>query len=57
MSELGGDGPLCIAVMWSLTFIVFIFLLVRVYTRIVCVAAYGVDDHFYAVSMVWLPST
>jgi hypothetical protein len=57
MSELGGDGPLCIAVMWSLTFIVFVFLLIRVYTRVVCVAAYGIDDHFYLLSMVNKPKS
>ncbi|KAM0275918.1 hypothetical protein ACHAQH_007260 [Verticillium albo-atrum] len=50
--HIGGDGPLCIAVLWSLTFVVFVFLVLRVYTRIFCVAAYGTDDHFYAVSWV-----
>ncbi|KAG7110300.1 hypothetical protein HYQ44_011202 [Verticillium longisporum] len=50
--QIGGDGPLCIAVLWSMTFVVTLFLFLRLYTRIVCVAAYGTDDHFYAISWV-----
>ncbi|EGY14177.1 uncharacterized protein VDAG_05341 [Verticillium dahliae VdLs.17] len=50
--QIGGDGPLCIAVLWSMAFVVTLFLFLRLYTRIVCVAAYGTDDHFYAISWV-----
>lgn len=49
---MGGEGPLCVAVLWSLTFVVAIFLALRAYTRIVCVAAYGIDDHLYVLSWV-----
>lgn len=51
-SMVGGEGPLCMAVLWSLTFVVLIFLALRAYTRIVCVAAYGIDDHLYVLSWV-----
>ncbi|KAI1334088.1 hypothetical protein F5Y15DRAFT_430106 [Xylariaceae sp. FL0016] len=50
--SIGGDGPYCIAVLWSLTAIVALFLVLRVYARVYCLASYGVDDHFYAVSFV-----
>ncbi|KAI1504699.1 hypothetical protein F5X99DRAFT_432488 [Biscogniauxia marginata] len=49
---MGGDGPYCVAVLWSLTALVFIFLVPRAYARIFQLATYGIDDHFYALSFV-----
>lgn len=49
---LKGEAVWALAVMWTLTGLVFAFLLLRLYTRIVCLAAYGVDDHIYAVAFV-----
>jgi hypothetical protein len=40
--------------MWMLTAIVFFFLLLRLYTRIVCLASYGLDDHAYIVAFIFL---
>ncbi|KAK3376498.1 hypothetical protein B0T24DRAFT_221134 [Lasiosphaeria ovina] len=50
----GGDAPWALGVMWFLTALVFVFLLLRLYTRIVCLAAYGLDDHVYLVAFVFL---
>ena len=50
----GGDGPWALGVMWMLTAIVFFFLLLRLYTRIVCLASYGLDDHAYIVAFIFL---
>lgn len=48
----GGDGPWAMAVLWSLTGVVFVFLLLRIYTRLYCISSYGVDDYLYAISFV-----
>lgn len=53
MSNLGGEGPYCITVLWTLTGIVLVFLLLRIYTRVVCLAAYGLDDTLYVVTTVF----
>ncbi|KAF9873461.1 hypothetical protein CkaCkLH20_08920 [Colletotrichum karsti] len=50
----GGDAIWALPVMWLLTGLVFFFLVLRLYTRIVCVASYGVDDHIYIVAFVFL---
>ncbi|KAK7953047.1 hypothetical protein PG988_013741 [Apiospora saccharicola] len=44
------QGPRLMAVLWALTGIVFIFLLMRIYTRVICVASYGADDHFFMIA-------
>lgn len=49
-----GDGPWALGVMWLLASLVFFFLLLRLYTRVVCLASYGVDDHVYLVAFVFL---
>ncbi|KAK8029540.1 beta-lactamase family protein [Apiospora rasikravindrae] len=46
------QGPRLMAVLWILTVIVFIFLLLRIYTRVICVASYGVDDHFFLIAFL-----
>lgn len=49
---LQGEAVWALAVMWSLTGLVFAFLVLRLYTRVVFLAAYGVDDHIYVVAFV-----
>lgn len=51
---LKGEAPWAIGVMWVMVGLVFFFLLLRLYTRIVCLASYGVDDHAYIVAFVFL---
>lgn len=52
---MNSEGAQMVAVLWSLTAIVLVFLVLRAYTRIVCVASYGIDDHFYALTCVSFP--
>jgi hypothetical protein len=47
---IGGEGPMCIAVLWTLTAVVLLFLVARIYTRVFCLAAYGWDDNFYVLT-------
>ncbi|KAK4120104.1 hypothetical protein N657DRAFT_580427 [Parathielavia appendiculata] len=51
---LKGDAPWALGVMWLLAGLVFFFLLLRLYTRIVCLASYGLDDHVYIVAFIFL---
>ncbi|CVK91792.1 related to integral membrane protein pth11 [Fusarium proliferatum] len=51
---MGGDGPWAIGVMWALTVVVFIFVVLRVYTRVVVVQSFGVDDHVFNLAFVLL---
>ncbi len=51
---LEGDAPWAIGVMWVMAALVFFFLCLRLYTRIVCLASYGVDDHAYIVAFIFL---
>lgn len=41
-----------VAVCWSLAAVVFIFLLLRLYTRIRYISAYGVDDWLFLAAFV-----
>ncbi|SPO00301.1 related to integral membrane protein pth11 [Cephalotrichum gorgonifer] len=50
----GGDAVWALSVMWFLAALVFFFLLLRLYTRLFCLASFGVDDHIYAVAFVFL---
>lgn len=45
MQGIGGDAPSALAAMYSLTAIVLIFTILRIYTRAVVVKSYGMDDH------------
>ncbi|OHE98691.1 hypothetical protein CORC01_05957 [Colletotrichum orchidophilum] len=47
MIGLGGDAPMALAVLWALTGLALFFVLLRLYTRLVVIQAYGVDDHFF----------
>lgn len=49
-----GDAPWALGVMWMLAGLVFCFLMLRLYTRIVCLASYGIDDHVYLTAFVFL---
>ena len=49
---LAGEGPWALGVMWMLVGLVFLLLGLRLYTRIVCLASYGLDDHIYIVAFV-----
>ncbi|KAK4147375.1 uncharacterized protein C8A04DRAFT_34094 [Dichotomopilus funicola] len=51
---LKGDAPWALGVMWMLAGLVFCFLMLRLYTRIVCLASYGIDDHVYLTAFVFL---
>lgn len=49
---IGGDGPWVVTVMWSLTAIGFVFVALRIYTRVTVVRSFGVDDHVYNLAFV-----
>lgn len=49
---MGGDGPWAVAVMWSLTAVTFVFVLLRIYTRVGVVNSFGIDDHVYNLAFV-----
>lgn len=52
MVGLGGDAPMMLGVLWGLTFVAFLFVLLRLYTRTKVIEAYGWDDHFFNASFV-----
>lgn len=51
---LKGDAGWALGVMWLMCGLVFMFLLLRIYTRVVCLASYGLDDHIYIVAFIFL---
>jgi hypothetical protein len=53
---LAGKGVRAIAVMWAMTFISFILVPLRFYTRVYIVKALGVDDHVFNLAWVSLRS-
>ncbi|KAK1561543.1 uncharacterized protein LY79DRAFT_708549 [Colletotrichum navitas] len=52
MIEPGGDAPMALGILWGLTAITLCFVLLRLYTRISILQAYGIDDHFYNFAFV-----
>lgn len=52
--SLGGEAPWALGVMWMLAAMVFLLLVLRLYTRIVCLASYGIDDHVYLIAFIFL---
>jgi hypothetical protein len=52
---MGGDGVWAVALMWVLTAIAFVFTLLRIYTRVIVVKSYGMDDHVYVLAFVGYP--
>ncbi|KAF4774681.1 hypothetical protein HER10_EVM0002379 [Colletotrichum scovillei] len=51
---MDGEALWALPVMWSMTGLVFLFLLLRVYTRVVCLSSYGLDDQIYIAAFVFL---
>ncbi|ETS73764.1 hypothetical protein PFICI_14710 [Pestalotiopsis fici W106-1] len=54
MIGIGGDAPMMLGLLWGFTSVAFIFVVLRLYTRIKVVQAYGLDDHFFNASFVSL---
>ncbi|KAI1458695.1 hypothetical protein F4805DRAFT_423363 [Annulohypoxylon moriforme] len=48
------DGAKAVTAMWALTAMSFIFVVLRAYTRLVVVKAYGIDDHVYNLAFIFL---
>lgn len=53
----GGDAPMVMGVLWGLTGLTFFFVLLRLYTRLMVLQAYGLDDHFFNFAFVSLRTT
>ncbi|KAJ5683484.1 hypothetical protein N7462_006649 [Penicillium macrosclerotiorum] len=51
---LTGKGLRAVAVMWAMTFISFILVPLRLYTRIYIIKALGLDDHVFNLAWVFL---
>ena len=51
---MDGRAPGAMAAMWTFVGLVFIFMVMRIYTRVVCVASYGIDDHVYNLAFAFL---
>ncbi|KFH46207.1 hypothetical protein ACRE_030260 [Hapsidospora chrysogenum ATCC 11550] len=53
---MGMDGKAtgAMASMWFLFGLVSVFLLLRLYTRVVCIAAFGIDDYVYILAIIFL---
>lgn len=43
---------MAVGLMWMLTVVALIFVALRIYTRLVVVKAYGMDDHVYLFAFV-----
>lgn len=52
LKMLAGKGIRAVAVMWAMTFISFILVPLRLYTRIYIIKALGVDDHVF--NLAWV---
>ncbi|PLB43458.1 hypothetical protein P170DRAFT_440925 [Aspergillus steynii IBT 23096] len=51
---LAGQGVKAVAVMWAMTFLSFILVPLRLYTRVYIIKAVGVDDHIFNLAWVFL---
>jgi 5-carboxymethyl-2-hydroxymuconate isomerase len=49
---MGGDGLMVTTLMWVFVAITFVFVLMRLYTRVVLVDLYAIDDHAYNMAFV-----
>ncbi|KAH8169992.1 hypothetical protein LIA77_10536 [Sarocladium implicatum] len=54
MLGLGGDSPMMLSVLWSLTLVATLFVGLRLYTRLHVLQSYGWDDHFFNASYATL---
>ena len=52
MFAMGGEGPMAMTFVWIMLGILSLFLLLRLYTRIVLLAALGMDDYLYISAFV-----
>jgi len=52
MTKLSGREPLVIWSMWMMTFVTFIFVCLRLYTRAIMVRSVGWDD--YLINFCWV---
>ena len=53
---IGGKAPMALAIMWSLVAITWVFVILRLYTRIFIIQSVGPDDHTYWLSGVRVSS-
>lgn len=44
---MGGDAPVAMTFVWTMFGVLTLFLLLRLYTRVVLLAALGYDDYLY----------
>lgn len=49
---LAGEGTKAVAVMWAMTGVAFIFVPLRLYTRVYVLKAFGLDDHVFNLGWV-----
>jgi hypothetical protein len=52
LKMLAGKGIRAVAVMWAMTFISFILVPLRLYTRLCIIKAIGLDDHIF--NLAWV---
>lgn len=52
MMEIAGDGPRALGILWGLTGMTAVFVVLRLYTRLVIISSYGLDDHFFNAGFV-----
>ncbi|TDZ31047.1 Satratoxin biosynthesis SC1 cluster protein 4 [Colletotrichum spinosum] len=48
----GGEAPMALAVLWALTALTLCFVVLRLWTRLGVLSAYGIDDHFFNFAFV-----
>ncbi|KAF9872682.1 hypothetical protein CkaCkLH20_09861 [Colletotrichum karsti] len=48
----GGDAPMALGVLWGLTAMALCFVILRLWTRLRVLQAYGMDDHFFNFAFV-----
>ncbi|KAK8105101.1 hypothetical protein PG999_008460 [Apiospora kogelbergensis] len=53
MFAMGGDAPMAMSFVWIMLGVLFLFLLLRLYTRVVLLAALGVDDYLYISAFIF----
>ncbi|KAK5659586.1 hypothetical protein OQA88_788 [Cercophora sp. LCS_1] len=49
---MGGKAPMAMGIMWALTFVTWVFVVLRTYTRVVIVQQFGADDYIFVFSGV-----
>lgn len=49
---ISDNASTALAIMWMMAGVVFVLVILRVYTRVVYLAAYGIDDWIYVAAFV-----